>query len=255
MKSSRRMTTIIPISSGRAPMPGRLEELRERDRRGRRACCVKLKKAMNWAIISSMKMRPARPANVFVTAAMTSFGALERPGAEAVADARDQEDHGDDEQQAVHERRVADDVAGDRVAERRALGGSVRSRISASTAKERDQRPAQAARLGRLVDLGSVDGAAPRSPSPVVGAEARLDDALGDERTRRAARTSDETTREPVVGDDRDRLRRRRCRPSASLVTSVIIASIGPGIGLTPKMAADAREAGGHARPAGAVRR
>ena len=32
MMSSSRMTTIIPISSGSAPMPGRLEQLRERDR-------------------------------------------------------------------------------------------------------------------------------------------------------------------------------------------------------------------------------
>ena len=28
---------------------------------------------MNWLIISSMKTRPPRPANVFVTAAMTSL--------------------------------------------------------------------------------------------------------------------------------------------------------------------------------------
>ena len=32
MKSSSTITRIIPISSGRAPMPGRLEQLREPDR-------------------------------------------------------------------------------------------------------------------------------------------------------------------------------------------------------------------------------
>ena len=34
---------------------------------------VQLKKAMNWAIISSMKIRPARPAKVWVTPSITSL--------------------------------------------------------------------------------------------------------------------------------------------------------------------------------------
>ena len=56
--------------------------------RARSAMLLKLKKAMNWLIISSMKTRPARPANVFVTAAMTSFAARERPRAPAVGHSR-----------------------------------------------------------------------------------------------------------------------------------------------------------------------
>jgi hypothetical protein len=40
---------------------------------------------MNWLIISSMKIKPARLEKVFVTAAMTSFAALDRPGANAIA--------------------------------------------------------------------------------------------------------------------------------------------------------------------------
>ena len=81
---------------------------------------VQLKKAMNWLIISSISTMPPRPANVLVMALMTSALPFMVLAPDAVADARDQEGQHDDEQQAVHERRVADDVAGLGVAQRRA---------------------------------------------------------------------------------------------------------------------------------------
>ena len=52
---------------------------------------------MNWLIISSMKTRPARPANVLVTALITSPLFLHRPGRFAERNARNQEEQHDDE--------------------------------------------------------------------------------------------------------------------------------------------------------------
>ena len=72
--------------------------------------------------------------------------------------------------------------------------------------------------------------------SPVEGAEARLDDALGDDRGRRPASTSERHDREVVVGHDGD-----AASPPVSADRLVgdlgDHASIGPMIRLTPKIA------------------
>ena len=78
---------------------------------------------------------------------MTSLLRCDRSGADAVADARDQEEEHDDEQQAVHERRIADDVAGFGIAQRRARRKR-REQHDHQHAQEAEERKAQAARLG-----------------------------------------------------------------------------------------------------------
>jgi hypothetical protein len=59
---------------------------------------------MNWLISSSRNTSPARLANVFDDGVDHVDAAGDRLGAEAVADAGDEEQHGDDEDQAVHQR-------------------------------------------------------------------------------------------------------------------------------------------------------
>ena len=80
---------------------------------------LKLKYAMNWLISSNMKIRPARHANVSVIALITSSLLLIVPAPRRSQPGRE-EDERDDEDQAVHERRVADHGAGLRITQRRA---------------------------------------------------------------------------------------------------------------------------------------
>ena len=137
----------------------------------------------------------------------------QRPGALAVAEAGGQEQHRDDDDEAVHERRGADDRAGLRVAQR-------------STRQDREQgddhggdeqvdaREPQAALLGLAADLGAVVGrldlgvARVGCDRRVVGAEPALDHARGHdaEHEREQDRRSDA---EPQVRRQVDRLARR----------------------------------------------
>ena len=62
---------------------------------------------------------PPRPDTAFSMALMTSVDVLHRSGADAVSGAGHQEQHHDEDDQAVHERRVSDERAGVRIAQRR----------------------------------------------------------------------------------------------------------------------------------------
>ena len=146
-------------------------------------------------------MRPARLSNVLVMNRDHIVRALERPGAEAEADARHQEEHGDDEQQAVHERRGADDVAGDRIPQGRSLGDGDHQ-DDRQEAQEREECPAQSPGFGGLVDLLHRRDAARRAGER---AQPGFDDPLGDE-VGHGRQDERGDHREPVVRDDRDRL-------------------------------------------------
>ena len=95
-------------------------------------------------------------------------GTGERARPEAVADAGQQEHEGDDEQQAVHERRLPDEVARDRVAQR----GARRQRHQQHADERRDhghERELEATRLVRRVDLRLGVASPDRSAVPVQG--------------------------------------------------------------------------------------
>ena len=66
------------MSSGRPPMPA-VSSHCDRPTASTLGSWLKLKMAMNWLIISSMNTRPARPAKVLVTAAMTSLELVNVP--------------------------------------------------------------------------------------------------------------------------------------------------------------------------------
>lgn len=105
---------------------------------------------MNWLIISNMKIRPPSPAKVLTTAAITSLGVLAHRAAES--DAGDEEAEHDDEEQAGHEGRLADDGAGDGIAQRRARRQGDQQH-KAQHGQKGDARPAQALGLQRGIDL------------------------------------------------------------------------------------------------------
>ena len=167
---------------------------------------------MNWLISSSMKIRPASDANVLVIALITSTLILIVFAPEAVADAGDQEDQRDDEDQAVHERRVADDRVGLRVAQRRARAAASAARSTTIEREHAVERVAQPARL--VAELGassagsSVASAVAAPPSagsgtyaPSRGSIIRSVTIVIDDRDEE--RRDD---REPEVRGDADRL-------------------------------------------------
>ena len=81
-----------------------------------------LKRAMNWLIISSMKIRPDESGERLGHPGDGVVARLERARSVAEPKSHGQEEQRDDEDQAVHERRVADDVAVDGIAQRGATG-------------------------------------------------------------------------------------------------------------------------------------
>ena len=129
---------------------------------------------------------------------------VDRAGSGAVADARHQEEGGDDEQQAVHERRIADDAARVGVAQRSA-GRQRGKQHHHQHAQEAVQRELQAARFGGLPSSSSSSrpprpGLRARSPAGGVGrVQPRLDHALGDQR------------RHDAQEDQRDRIEEVSC--------------------------------------------
>ena len=135
--------------------------------------------AMNWLIISSMNTRPASPAKVLVTAAMTSLELGERACAEAVADA------GEQETSVMMNSRLSmkgvwpmrSPVAGSRSG---APDGKGQQQHTDERRDDRHERELESACLVGRVDSGGrrlarqVGRAGPR-------AEPRLDDALRDD--------------------------------------------------------------------------
>ena len=125
----------------------------------------KLKYAMNWAISRKRKSRLASPAQDFVIVASTSLDALDRARAAPVERTRTaKKNERDDHDQAVHERRVADDFVGHRVAER----GARDRRQQGDHGEHAERRPHRAS-AGRACRLPARCPAPPRSiaqPSP-----------------------------------------------------------------------------------------
>src|SRR5262249_37402094 len=82
--------------------------------------------------------------------------AFDRAGSSAITDARDEEKSGDDEQQAVHKWRSANDAAGLRVAQR-GTGWDRAQQHDREEADGAEQREPQTTRLGCFVNLLRLD--------------------------------------------------------------------------------------------------
>ena len=145
MMSRSAITRISPISSGIAPIPACSrnsasvigEHVRD---------AAEVKERDELRDHQQHEHEPAEAGEGLGDRVATSVLLLKVPAPDPVADAGDQEQQRDDEQQAVHERRRADDVAGDRVAQRGA-GRQGDQQDHDDRHQERDPGELQAARL------------------------------------------------------------------------------------------------------------
>ena len=191
---------------------------------------------------------PPRPVTAFSIALMTSVSVRERAGADAVGPAGDQEHQHDEGDQAVHERRVADQLAGRPDCAAARPDGSVSRQKTTTSPIRPKQREAQAARfLRRRARRPARSSSAPAGGLRIVGAQARLDHAVGDEGDD--ARSGTAPRRSRTRGS---RPGRSTCsgstRWTASLVNSTSTASSGLISMLTVKAPATAAKPS--ARPA-----
>ena len=139
---------------------------------------------MNCAISRNRNSRLARPAHDFVIEAEHLVGRPHRPRSATVGEPCREEDDRDDHDQAVHERRVPDDVARYRIAER-CVGQEGEEPDRDEHAERREEREAKPSRLGLRRHLGALVGIERLVVAlvrRVVRPEATLDDAHRDER-------------------------------------------------------------------------